>query len=209
MADPIDPTPLAVLSDFLKDHGAHHLLSACEDPVRELLALREQLKNAVTVRVEPAAIPRSASDLGQVDYGQRVTLTFRGVTVREAHREGTLAMAGALVRLATEVDARWPHRLEGGSRVLLVGTPVREDNPLTRFIERATERPLLDWQRGLVELVDEAATPAVPKAAESEPCLHARRRQSIASPGWARCIDCDMELNPREAQAAARRASRR
>jgi hypothetical protein len=58
--EPADVAGLAVLSDYLKDHGAHELLSAVEDPVKELLELRARVEklNLVEERKEDGHVAR-------------------------------------------------------------------------------------------------------------------------------------------------------
>lgn len=203
MADPIDPAPLHVLADFLRDHGALDLLTATQDPVKELLELRERVHTALAelsgevtaydFRGRPRTTPRYvgmqrvvALLLGQTpppragegianeapyeplpttwrafgvdDQGNDVALRFtdgrvdvppnvRPETVRveavDMRWPLTPRMVGLLPRLNHSETARRTAEelarqnrvamidgLEGGGRVLLVGTPALENHPL-------------------------------------------------------------------------------
>lgn len=97
-SEPADVAGLAVLSDYLKDHGQHALLSAVEDPVKELLELRSEAAR-LRRRIDQSAIVSSYREGG-------VAVTYRGSTVHRVHPDATFALAEALRGLADEIDAR-------------------------------------------------------------------------------------------------------
>lgn len=114
-AEPFDASPLHVLSDFLKDHGAHALLSAAEDPVKELLALREQKWRSIELTED------TRPDLEQRFW---VDLKFEGLTAWAGGTSRGEVLARSLRMLATELDAR-----AAGERVPGAGLFVSEIPP--------------------------------------------------------------------------------
>jgi hypothetical protein len=120
--EPTDTAPLAVLSDFLKDHGAHALLAAAEDPVKELLALREQKWRSIELREEVHPFDTNRARFEATVSLEGLASTNYGFTRSEALEYALRGLATEFAARAAgeRVPTKVPHidQLEPGSIVI-------------------------------------------------------------------------------------------